>query len=70
MRLTGIGASPGIGIGPVFRHEREEFAVREVAVPAERADEELARFRRAVERSRVELGRIRDGIARLAQVFA
>jgi phosphotransferase system enzyme I (PtsI) len=63
MRLIGIGASPGIGIGPVFRYEREELAVREWQVSEQDADAELARFRLAVEKSRRELERIRDGIA-------
>ena len=63
MRLTGIGASPGIGIGPVFRYEREELTVRESRVEPDQADAELARYREAVEQSRSELQRIRDGIA-------
>ena len=63
MRLTGIGASPGIGIGPVFRYEREELAVRESRVEPAGADAELARFHAAVEQSRHEIERIRDGIA-------
>ena len=63
MRLQGIGASPGIGVGPVFRYEREELAVRETPVPEADADAELGRYRQAVEKSRHELTRIRDGIA-------
>jgi phosphoenolpyruvate-protein phosphotransferase (PTS system enzyme I) len=63
MRYTGIAASPGIGMGPVFRYEREELAVRETVVPAGGEDAELARYRAALESSREDLRRIRDSIA-------
>jgi phosphoenolpyruvate-protein phosphotransferase (PTS system enzyme I) len=63
LRLTGIAASPGIGLGPVFRFEREELAVRETAVEVGTEDAELARFHAALEASRVDLRGIRDSIA-------
>ena len=63
MRHSGIGASPGIGIGPVFRYEREELTVRESRIEPDHAEAELQRYREAVEQSRSELQRIRDGIA-------
>ncbi len=63
MKLSGIGASPGIGVGPIYRHEPEELAVREWRVAEADADAELARYREAIEFSRRELERIRDGIA-------
>ena len=63
MRLTGIAASPGIGVGPIVRYEREDYAVREVPLAADQVDAELARFRQSVDASREELRRIRDDIA-------
>jgi phosphotransferase system enzyme I (PtsI) len=63
VRFTGIAASPGIGLGPIFRFEREELMVRDTPVAADSLDEEVVRFRDAMARSRVDLERIRDGIA-------
>jgi phosphoenolpyruvate-protein phosphotransferase (PTS system enzyme I) len=63
VKLEGIAASPGIGIGPVVPLEREELAVREVPVPPERAELEIARFAAALEASRRDVTAIRDGIA-------
>ncbi len=63
MRLTGIAASPGLALGPVFRFEREEIAVREVEIAPEAAASEVARFHAALEVSRKELASIRGSIA-------
>jgi len=63
VRLSGIGVSPGIGVGPVLRYEREELAVRESRVEAGDGDAELDRFRAALGSSRQELESIRDRIA-------
>jgi len=63
MKYSGIAASPGIGLGPIFRLEREEFAVRNAPLPAEAVEQEVERFRRALDASRADLARIRDGIA-------
>jgi phosphotransferase system enzyme I (PtsI) len=63
MKLQGIAASPGIGIGPVYCLEHEEYSVTEAPVRAEDVDAEITRFRVALEASRRELSRLRDGIA-------
>ena len=63
MKFEGIAASPGIGIGPVVILEREEFAVRDTAVPEGGAEQEVARFGAALEASRRDILAIRDGIA-------
>ena len=63
MKLTGIAASPGIGLGPVFRFEREELGVSEAPIAPEAAEDELARFRAALDAARRDLQRIRDSIA-------
>ena len=63
MKFTGIPASPGIGFGPVHVVRTEELAVRDFTIPPERIEDEVGFFERALERSRVELGQIRNGIA-------
>ncbi len=63
MKLTGIAASPGIGVGPIVRYEREDYALRDAPIAADQADRELATFRASVDASREELRRIRDDIA-------
>ena len=63
MKFSGIAASPGVGLGPIFRLEREEITVRDSAVPADHVEVEVTRFRNAIESSRRDLARIRDGIA-------
>jgi hypothetical protein len=35
MKFAGIGASPGVGVGPIHRLEREELAVRDTPVFAD-----------------------------------
>lgn len=62
-KLAGIAASPGIAVGPLFRLEPEEFAVREVKIPASVVPREVAAFQGALEASRRDLVAIRDGIA-------
>ncbi len=63
MRFTGIPASPGIGVGPVVRFETEELAVRDIRIPPAGVARELERFHAALEASRHDITRIRDGIA-------
>ena len=63
MRFTGIAASPGIGVGPVVRFETEELAVRDIRIPPAGVAHEIERFHAALEASRHDITRIRDGIA-------
>mgnify|MGYP001486891385 CR=1 FL=1 len=63
MILQGIAASPGVAVGPVFRLEPEELAVREAEIGASDVEREVAGFRAALEASRHDLTAIRDGIA-------
>ena len=63
MRLTGIAASPGLALGPIYVLEREDLSVREIELPPEALDAEMERFNSAIEVSRRELAGIRDGIA-------
>jgi len=61
--LTGIAASPGVAVGPIFRLEPEVLAVREAEIEACDVDAEMASFKAALEASRRDLAAIRDGIA-------
>jgi phosphotransferase system enzyme I (PtsI) len=61
--LSGIAASPGVAVGPVFRLEAEELAVREAEIEACDLDHEIQAFRDALDLSRHDLTAIRDGIA-------
>ena len=63
MKFTGIAASPGIGVGPVVRFETEVLSVRDTPVPREGIEREIERLRAALDASRRDLQRIRDGIA-------
>ena len=63
MILQGIAASPGVAVGPMFRLEPEELAVREVELQACDVEREVAGFRAALDASRRDLTAIRDGIA-------
>jgi phosphotransferase system enzyme I (PtsI) len=64
VKFTGIAASPGVGVGPIYRLEREELAVRDTPVPAGGIEREIERFHAALEASRADLTSIRDRIAR------
>ena len=64
MKYTGIAASPGVGVAPMYRHEQEELAVRDTAVPARAVDAEVGRFQSALAASRADLLSIRDRISR------
>jgi phosphotransferase system enzyme I (PtsI) len=63
MRLEGIAASPGIGLGPVVRYEPEPLEPRDQTIDPARVESEIARFHAALAASRRDLQTIRDGIA-------
>ena len=63
MKLAGIPAAPGIGLGPMVRVEREEFVVRDGLIPEADVEREVQRLHAALEVSRGDLKRIRDRIA-------
>jgi phosphoenolpyruvate-protein phosphotransferase (PTS system enzyme I) len=48
-RLTGIGVSEGVTVGPVFAHAGAEFEPGRKNILEEAVEEELARFHRAIE---------------------
>jgi phosphotransferase system enzyme I (PtsI) len=63
VRFTGIGVSPGIGLGPAFVLVPEELAVREFVVPEEGVEREIAFFERALATAQRDVAQLRDGIA-------
>jgi len=65
MRLTGLGVSPGIGIGKALLLKRGDPELR-FRVPASLVPREIERLGRARERSRAQLQQIRDRIAKSA----
>jgi phosphotransferase system enzyme I (PtsI) len=63
LRFEGIAASPGIGIGPIVRFEREELKPGDGTIAPGEADAEIARFHAALAASHRDLESIRNGIA-------
>jgi phosphotransferase system enzyme I (PtsI) len=63
--LDGLGVSPGVAIGPAHRHEAGEVPVPEHAVPAAGIDDELARFRAAVDAALRQIAKLKQRGARL-----
>jgi phosphotransferase system enzyme I (PtsI) len=61
-RLRGIGVSPGIAIGEVSLTEKVVFTERKDHISPDKAEQELRRLARAVERTKTQLTRIRDQI--------
>ena len=62
MRLRGIGVSPGIAMGEALLTQRVVFTSRRETVPASQVEDELRRLKRAVDRARTELVRLKDEI--------
>jgi len=48
-KLTGVGASEGVAVGPVFVHVTREPEPERKSIPEDLVEEELRRFREAVE---------------------
>ena len=61
--LTGIAASPGIGIGPVHIVDPEEIEVPDGAIPKETVPAEQERFRAALDAGLREVKTLREKIA-------
>lgn len=48
-RLTGVAASEGVAIGPVFVHSPKEFKPERHTIPEDTVEEEISRFEQAVQ---------------------
>jgi phosphotransferase system enzyme I (PtsI) len=66
LSLHGTGVSNGITIGKAYVLHRERPEVPEYVLPARLVDEEIARFKAAIESARSQLERIRKHIPRSA----
>lgn len=53
--LQGIPASPGVGYGTVYVHDRRKTRLRRIGIPASKINEEVERFDAAVEKTRKDL---------------
>lgn len=62
LALAGIGVSRGVAIGKVYLLERGEPEVVEYQIPSDLIDQEIERFRRALEVARTQLRDIRTRI--------
>jgi phosphotransferase system enzyme I (PtsI) len=62
VRLRGTGVSPGIAMGEVLLPRRLLFTSRKEAIEESQVEEELKRLRRALDRTRADLVRIRQDI--------
>ncbi len=61
-RLRGIGVSPGVAMGEVLLPKRVVFTSRKEIIAEDQVPAELERLRRALERTRADLVRIKDGV--------
>ena len=59
-RLSGLGVSTGIAIGPAHVLERGVEQVKEYRVAAGEIDDEIVRFHAAVKRSEAQVRKLRD----------
>ncbi|MBM3298275.1 MAG: phosphoenolpyruvate--protein phosphotransferase, partial [Candidatus Aminicenantes bacterium] len=62
IRLRGTGVSPGIAMGEVLLPRRLVFTSRKEAISDAQVEDELKRVRRAIDRTRGDLVRIKDDI--------
>jgi phosphotransferase system enzyme I (PtsI) len=61
-RLRGIGVSPGVAMGEVLLPKRVVFTSRKELITEAQVPDEIKRFRQALDRTRDDLVRIKDGV--------
>ena len=66
LTLHGTGVSSGIAIGKAYVLHRERPQVPEYVLPQHLLDDEIERFKRAIQTARLQLSKIRDHIPRSA----
>ncbi len=62
IRLRGIGVSPGIAMGEVLLSKRVVFTSRKELIDEAQVPDELKRLRRAIDRTREDLVRVKEGV--------
>jgi phosphoenolpyruvate-protein phosphotransferase (PTS system enzyme I) len=62
VKLTGVGASEGVAVGPAFVHVGGKLEPERKSIPERSVEEELGRFRRAVESVARKLSEIAEGL--------
>jgi phosphotransferase system enzyme I (PtsI) len=60
----GTSASPGIAIGRVYRLDREEIKIREENLPSDQVEDEILRFKKALNEAKIEISKLKDSIAK------
>lgn len=58
--FTGIAASPGIGVGPVFLLEKEELVIHRKSITKDDVKKEILRFRTAIQKTVKEMKHDRE----------
>jgi phosphoenolpyruvate-protein phosphotransferase (PTS system enzyme I) len=69
-RLTGVGASEGVAVGPVFVHAGGEPEPERQMISEDAVEEELEEFRRAVELGVTELSMSAPSIPRAKKIIS
>lgn len=69
-RLTGVGVSAGVAIGPAYVVERGALRVPEYSIPADAVAAECARFSAAVEEAQRQLAALQQKAAQLTGLAA
>jgi phosphotransferase system enzyme I (PtsI) len=62
VKLAGVGASEGVAVGPAFVHIGGELEPERKSIPEDSVEEELGRFRRAVETVARQLSETAEGL--------
>ncbi len=62
--IEGIGVSPGIAIAPAHKIERGEITIEPENIASEEVQEEIRRFREALQKSKDQLVRVQAAIAK------
>src|SRR5262245_37794952 len=63
LERRGVAASPGIVIGTAFVRDAERVAVPRTTIDATRADDEIARFKQALDATVTDLRALKNDIA-------
>lgn len=60
----GTSASPGIAIGRAYRLDREEIKIREENLPSDQVEDEILRFKKALNEAKIEISKLKDSVGK------